>query len=80
MGGTGAQGLMDQMVRTLQELGTGFAFVGRQIHFDVGGDDFYVDLLFFHVEQLRYIVVELKAGTFLPEQGVSDLLCKQWST
>jgi predicted nuclease of restriction endonuclease-like (RecB) superfamily len=48
------QGLMDQMVRTLQELGTGFAFVGRQIHFDVGGDDFYIDLFFFHVEQLRF--------------------------
>jgi predicted nuclease of restriction endonuclease-like (RecB) superfamily len=63
------QGLMDQLVRTLQELGTGFAFVGRQIHFDVGGDDFYVDLLFFHVEQLRYIVVELKAGKFLPEHA-----------
>ena len=57
------------MVRTLQELGTGFAFVGRQIHFDVGGDDFYVDLLFFHVEQLRYMVVELKAGRFLPEHA-----------
>jgi predicted nuclease of restriction endonuclease-like (RecB) superfamily len=63
------QGLMDQMVRTLQELGTGFAFVGRQIHFDVGGDDFYVDLLFFHVGQLRYVVIELKAGKFLPEHA-----------
>jgi predicted nuclease of restriction endonuclease-like (RecB) superfamily len=63
------QGLMDQMVRTLQELGTGFAFVGRQIHFDVGGEDFYLDLLFFHVEQLRYVVVELKAGKFIPEHA-----------
>ena len=34
-----------------------------------GGDDFYLDLLFFHVEQLRYIVVELKAGKFLPEHA-----------
>ncbi len=38
---------------TLRELGPGFAFVSRQVHFDVGGDDFYIDLLFFHVEQLR---------------------------
>jgi predicted nuclease of restriction endonuclease-like (RecB) superfamily len=63
------EGLMDQMVQTLQELGTGFAFVGRQVHFDVNGDDFYLDLLFFHVEQLRYVVVELKAGKFMPEHA-----------
>jgi len=41
--------------------------VGRQVHFDVDGDDFYVDLLLFHVEQLRYVVVELKIGRFEPE-------------
>jgi predicted nuclease of restriction endonuclease-like (RecB) superfamily len=61
------QALMDQIVDTLRELGAGFAFVGRQVHFDVGGDDFYLDLLFFHVEQLRYVVVELKTGKFQPE-------------
>lgn len=43
------------------------AFVGPQVHFDVGGDDFYLDLLFFHVEQLRYFVIELKTGKFRPE-------------
>jgi hypothetical protein len=48
-------------------MGSGFAFVGRQVHFDVGGDDFYLDLLFFHVEQLRYFVIELKTGRFQPE-------------
>lgn len=53
---------------TLRELGNGFAFVGRQVHFDVGGDDFFVDLLFFHVDQLRYVVIELKTGKFRPEQ------------
>nr|WP_307362979.1 PDDEXK nuclease domain-containing protein [Curtobacterium flaccumfaciens] len=37
------------------------------MHFDVDGDDFYVDLLFFHVEQLRYVVIELKTGKFRPE-------------
>jgi predicted nuclease of restriction endonuclease-like (RecB) superfamily len=61
------QALMDRIVETLRELGAGFAFVGRQVHFDVGGDDFYLDLLFFHVAQLRYVVVELKTGKFQPE-------------
>lgn len=46
--------------------GAGFAFVGRQVHFDVAGDDFYVDLLFFHTEQLRYVVIELRTGNFEP--------------
>jgi predicted nuclease of restriction endonuclease-like (RecB) superfamily len=58
--------LVDRIVDTLRELGPGFAFVGRQVHFDVDGDDFYVDLLFFHVEQLRYVVVELKTTRFDP--------------
>ena len=61
------QALMDRIVDTLRELGNGFAFVGRQVLFDVEGDDFYLDLLFFHVVQLRYIVVELKTGKFQPE-------------
>jgi len=60
------QALMDRMVDTLRELGTGFAFVGRQVHFDVAGDDFYLDLLFFEIPQLRYVVVELKIGKFEP--------------
>ena len=61
------QALMDRMVDTLRELGAGFAFVGRQVHFEVDGDDFYIDLLFFHVTQLRYVVVELKIGKFKPD-------------
>jgi predicted nuclease of restriction endonuclease-like (RecB) superfamily len=60
--------LVDRIIETLRELGEGFAFVGRQVHFDVDGDDFFVDLLFFHVEQLRYVVIELKTGRFHPEQ------------
>lgn len=47
------QRLVDRIVETLRELGRGFAFVGRQVHFDVDGEDFFVDLLFFHVDQLR---------------------------
>lgn len=60
--------LVARIIETLRELGVGFAFVGRQVHFDVDGDDFYVDLLFFHVEQLRYVVIELKTESFDPRQ------------
>ncbi|WP_442546068.1 PDDEXK nuclease domain-containing protein [Arthrobacter sp. KN11-1C] len=38
----------------MRELGPGFAFVGRQVHFDVDGDDYYVDILFFHMDQNRF--------------------------
>jgi predicted nuclease of restriction endonuclease-like (RecB) superfamily len=60
------QALLSRIADTLRELGSGYAFVGRQVHFDVDGDDFYLDLLFFHTEQLRYVVVELKTGRFEP--------------
>ncbi len=50
------------------ELGAGFAYVGRQVHLDVGGDDFFIDLLFYHLKLRCYVVIELKAGTFKPEQ------------
>lgn len=58
--------LVDRIVETLHELGPGFAFVGLQVHFDVDGDDFFVDLLFFHIQQLRYVVIELKTSKFDP--------------
>lgn len=61
------QGLMDSLQWTLSEFGRGFSFVGRQVHFEVDGRDFFADLVFFHVEQLRYVVVELKIGRFEPE-------------
>ncbi|MDQ2797251.1 MAG: PDDEXK nuclease domain-containing protein [Actinomycetota bacterium] len=61
------QALMDRLQDTLLEFGRGFAFVGRQVHFDVNGDDFYADLILFHLEQLRYVVVELKIGRFKPD-------------
>ena len=60
------QALVDTLTETLLALGSGFAFVGRQVHLNVDGEDFYLDLLFFHVEQLRYVVVELKVGRFAP--------------
>ena len=60
------QVLMDRIQNTLLELGRDMAFVGRQYRIEVGGDEFFVDLLFFHVTQLRYVVVELKVGKFQP--------------
>ncbi|RZI40339.1 DUF1016 domain-containing protein [Herbaspirillum sp. HC18] len=59
--------LVDHIVRFLLELGAGFAFVGRQVHLEVGGDDFYVDLLFYHLKLRCYVVIELKATAFKPE-------------
>jgi predicted nuclease of restriction endonuclease-like (RecB) superfamily len=59
--------LTSRITETLRELGPGFSFVGRQVHFDVDGDDFFVDMLFFNIEQSRYVVIELKTGKFQPE-------------
>lgn len=59
--------LVQHITRFLLELGAGFAFVGRQIHVEVGGDDFFIDLLFYHLKLRCYVVVELKTGTFKPE-------------
>lgn len=61
------QALTDRIIQTLGELGNGFSFVGRQVPFVVDGDESFIDLLFFHVEQLRYVVVELKIGKFEPQ-------------
>jgi len=60
------QALVDHIQRFLLELGTGFAFVGRQVHLEVGDDDFYVDLLFYHLKLRCYVVIELKAVPFNP--------------
>jgi predicted nuclease of restriction endonuclease-like (RecB) superfamily len=59
--------LVDHVTRFLLELGAGFAFVGRQVHVEVGGEDFFIDLLFYHLKLRCYVVVELKAGAFKPE-------------
>ncbi|HEY0990968.1 MAG TPA: DUF1016 domain-containing protein [Kofleriaceae bacterium] len=59
--------LVRHMTRFLLELGAGFAFVGRQVHLDVGGQDFYMDLLFYHLKLHAYVAIELKAGDFKPE-------------
>jgi predicted nuclease of restriction endonuclease-like (RecB) superfamily len=58
------QALMDHIQSFLLELGAGFAFVGRRVHLEVGGSDFYLDLLFYHLRLRRYVVIELKARAF----------------
>ena len=50
----------------LLELGSGFAFVGQQYHLEIGGQDFYIDLLFYNINLKCYVVIELKAGDFKP--------------
>ena len=59
--------LVKHITSFLIELGSGFAFVGRQVALEVGGDDFFIDLLFYHLKLRCYVVVELKAGPFKPE-------------
>lgn len=59
--------LVKHVTEFLLELGAGFAFVGRQVLLDVGGDEFFIDLLFYHLRLRCYVVIELKAGKFKPE-------------
>ncbi len=59
--------LVRHVTEFLLELGAGFAFVGRQVLLDVGGDEFFIDLLFYHLKLRCYVVIELKAGKFKPE-------------
>lgn len=61
------QSLVSHVQRFLLELGVGFSFVGRQVPLEVGGETFYVDLLFYHLRLRCYVVVELKASSFQPE-------------
>lgn len=59
--------LVKHVTEFLLELGAGFAFVGRQVLLDVGGDEFFIDLLFYHLKLRCYVVIELKSGKFKPE-------------
>lgn len=76
--------LTEHIQNFLLELGQGFAFVGRQVHLEVGGDDFYIDLLFYHLKLRCYVVIELKTCDFEPgfisqlnmyQNVVNDILC-----
>jgi predicted nuclease of restriction endonuclease-like (RecB) superfamily len=59
--------LVQHITRFLLELGAGFAYVGRQVPLEVGGEDFFIDLLFYHLKLRCYVVIELKATAFKPE-------------
>lgn len=60
------QGLIDHVQKFLLELGAGFAFIGRQVHLEIGDSDFYLDLLFYHLKLRCYVVIELKTGKLDP--------------
>jgi predicted nuclease of restriction endonuclease-like (RecB) superfamily len=69
-------GLVGHMEKFLLELGSGFAFVGRQYHLTISDRDFYIDLLFYHLQLRCYIVIELKKGEFKPEYaGKMNFYC-----
>jgi predicted nuclease of restriction endonuclease-like (RecB) superfamily len=61
------KGLLAHIRRFLLELGAGFAFVGQQVHLAVGDEDFYIDLLFYHLKLRCYLIIDLKAEKFRPE-------------
>lgn len=79
--------LVNNVTALLLELGKGFAFLGNQYHLEVGGEDFYIDLLFYNLNLRCYVVVELKTGDFQPEyagklnfylSAVDGILKKEW--
>ncbi|MFW9872784.1 MAG: YhcG family protein [Candidatus Thorarchaeota archaeon] len=61
------QGLIDHIEKFLLELGSGFAFIGRQYHIEFRKKDYYLDLLFYHVKLKCYCIIELKNTDFKPE-------------
>ncbi len=61
------KGLVTHMEKFILELGAGFAFVGRQYHLEVADQDFYIDLLFYHLKLRCFVVIELKDKDFKPE-------------
>ena len=61
------RGLLAHIRRFLLELGAGFAFVGENVHLEVGGEDFYIDLLFYHLKLRAFLVIDLKVRPSQPE-------------
>lgn len=61
------RGLVDNLEQLILELGQGFAFIGRQYHIEIAGDDYYLDMLFYHIKLRCFCVVELKTTDFKPE-------------
>lgn len=60
------QAMIDQLDRFLRELGRGFSYMGRQFRLDVNGDEFFIDLLMFHADANRYVVIEIKHRKLTP--------------
>ena len=68
--------LVKHVEKFLIELGTGFAFVGRQYYLNISDKDFYLDLLFYHLKMRCFIVIDLKKGAFKPEYaGKMNFYC-----
>jgi len=63
------KGLIDHITKFLMELGTGFAYIGKQVELQVGERNFYIDLLFYHTKLHCYVVIELKTVDFEPEHA-----------
>jgi predicted nuclease of restriction endonuclease-like (RecB) superfamily len=61
------QQLTQHITKFLLELGKGFAFVGKQYHLEIAENDYYIDLLFYHIKLKCYVVIELKNTKFIPE-------------
>jgi len=59
--------LIEDITKFLLELGKGFAFIGKQYHLEIANQDYYLDLLFYHIELKCYVVIELKNRKFIPE-------------
>jgi len=79
-------GLVKHVEKFLVEMGAGFAFMGRQYHIEVSGDDYYIDILMYNTFLHRYLVIELKDTEFIPEyigklnfycSAVDDILCRE---
>lgn len=79
-------GLIKHIEKFLVEMGAGFAFMGRQYHIEVSGDDYYIDMLMYNTFLHRYLVIELKATDFMPEyigklnfycSAIDDTLCRE---
>ena len=79
-------GLVNHVEKFLVEMGAGFAFMGRQYHIEVSGDDYYIDILMYNAFLHRYLVIGLKDTEFMPEyigklnfycSAVDDILCRE---
>lgn len=69
-------GLIRHLEEFLLELGQGFSFVGRQYHMEISDNDFYIDLLFYHLKLRCFVVIDLKKGDFRPEySGKMNFYC-----